>query len=809
MLSNYFAAALRNFSRNRAYSIIVTLSLAIGFAAMMLAAIYWRYEHSYDRGWPNADRVYLISKKEEVPAPPFPGQPKTQIGWRSPAPEFGPLAAKAVTGVEAVTRIRFDVLSQLETRRIQARARMGWIDGNFFDFFPPKLIAGDLGVGTRPGGAVITRSTAETFYGRADVVGETIDVVKVTRGERTPVRIGAVIEDWPVDTHLDAELLIGGGADKDYQAATYLRVRKGVSETDLRRSLQDLTRRVPATIADSRNPSSVQFVPVPLRFAYNRPKAYGNVGFREKMAVRGLAERFMGLGALMLAVSAINFVNLMTARGAGRAVEVGVRKVVGARRRDLVLQFVCEGLIYAGLAFVLALALVELTRPLISSMTSQPLPFSYGASLDLLAVFLLGVVLTGVIASLYPALVLSSIRPARAVRNEFSSITGSSWLRQGLVVVQFIPLLILAGGGIAAYGQQRDYLENSLKLVPAQALLLRESCDVVVKAQLSSIPGVRSVACLGNAGYRAVDGFNGVIREIGGYSPLMPVKLSKRRTMSEVASADRDVMSYYDTQVIAGKLWSTAADERGVVLNRDAARAFGYEPQAAIGQLIALRDVDTGEAADYPVIGVVENQGGIPGLGTKIYVRASSAPSPFPPVAGVRFDEGADLALATAKIDEMFMASTGRKPRWAFDREELAARNPSQMRSLKWVAISVGVGMVMAIGGIFAMAVFLANLRTREIGIRKAFGASRVKLLRMLIFQFAKPVLIANLVATPVVFWLSSQSAKDMPVNERSTLGLLSIAAVVAGSVLITVLASASQAWRVTGKLPLKALRSE
>jgi len=804
MLSNYLAAARRNFMRNRVYSVIVTLSLAVGFAAMMLAAVYWRYEHSYDRFWPNADRIYLVTSKYERSGP----GPST--AWTIPPLAAGPLIVQAVNGVEEATQLWTEPL-ELATERTEDRVRAGWTDGKFLRLFPHRLIAGDLEAALRPGFAVVTRSTAEKYFGRTEVVGESLTLSKLGASDSLPpARIGAVIEDWPADSHLDVEVLLGGGVPADRVSATlYLKVRDGVSENSLHLALQALSKRLPPRVSYDGKPQSTQLVPVPLRYAYARPGKYGRPMLGAKSAPHGLAEIFVGLGALMLVVSAINFVNLMTARGAGRSVEVGVRKVVGARRRDLVLQFVAEGLFYAAGAFVLALALVELTRPLIVSMTGQPLPFEYGKSVGLLAIFALGAVCVGVLASLYPAFVLSAIRPVRAIRNDFAAVSGSSRFRQILVVLQFIPLLILAGGGLALQGQQRIFVNNSLALVPANALVLREPCDVALKSRLRAIPGVASVACLEMDGFRGAQGLNAEYREIGANASLERRDSSGRRATGGVVRTDREALEYYDTEVVAGKLWSGAADERGVVLNRKAAASLGNDPVSLIGQQIALRDYETKQSTLHPVIGVIADRGGMADMPSTIYLHATPGLKRPNLVAGIRFSENADLVSTTAAIDKAFKASTGRMPRRAFDRDELLQHTAQEQRTLRWLALCVGVGLLMAGAGIFGMAVFLANLRTREIGVRKVFGASRIALLRLLVFQFVKPVLVANLVAIPLVIMLSSSIARKAPVDQRYTLTLSAIAIVLAGSLAITVLATFSQAWRVTDRLPLRALRSE
>lgn len=806
MVTNYLSAAMRNFMRNRVYSTIVTLSLATGFAAMMLALIYWRYEHSYDQFWPDSDRIYLVASKTEG----LNGAGGPAV-WGSPPSSVGPVIARAVPRVEAVSRLRLNLMN-VAAGRMRAKAKVATADSNFFDLFAPTLVAGDLRSALRPGSAVITRSVAEQYFGRANAVGESLRLEPLG-ASTTPrhAQVSAVIEDWPTSTHLDMGILVGGdeagNAESAFRAATYLKMRKGVAEADLRRALDGLSGQLPP--AQTRQGVQVlrTLLPISLHDAYMPPKAHGASIHAGKSGQPGLPRTFLALGVLMVVVSSINFVNLMTARAAGRALEVGVRKAAGARRLDLIIQFVGEGLLYSGIALVIALGLVEIVRPVLASVTGQTLPLHY--SLGLLGTFVLGAAVIGATASLYPAFILSATSPISAMRGGIVAISGSPRLRQLLVVLQFIPLLVLAGGALAFQGHERTVLANSMKMIPRDGLLLREPCTVALKNQLTSISGVSSVSCLEMEGFRGSPGYAGIFQPIGtSASKRIPGSEGAGRIL-DVRYTDRDALEYYDADIIAGRLWTGAADARGVVLNQDAAERLGADPNAVIGRQVTIRDDATRQSAMHPVIGVIRNRGGTTNPGAVAYLAAPPMVERTGLVTGVRFSEDADLVSTTAAIDKVFRAAGGRLPRRSFYRDEVLEGRSQERQILQWLTIVVSVGLVMAAAGMFAMAVFLANLRTKEIGVRKAFGASRYDLLRILVFQFAKPVLIANLAAIPMVAAISTLVVKGVPVDQRLTLALGPIAAILLGSLMITGIVTFSQAWRVTGHLPLRALRSE
>jgi putative ABC transport system permease protein len=448
MFRNYLLTAVRNLARHRLHSAITLASLAIGFTGVLLVAVYWRYETTYDRFWPNAERAYLVAEWRIGKDFPLTSDAARNI--------IAPRIAAEVAGVEAVARLLVDDEMGLQRGDIDGKEEIGWADPNLFQVLTPTPVTGDLSDAlSRAGSIVLTRSLARKYFADADPVGQTL----LGGPEARPMTVTAVIEDLPSNGHLGvAAFVSGAGADSPLQdpkksAFTYLLARPGVDRARLADGLEALARRLP--FGDRPFPSLPADAPTELKLLglgeiYLKPEGYGMVnggawsmnsaarqGDRSTLTIVSI------FAALIMVVAGINFITLMTARGAGRAVEVGVRKVAGARRSDLVVQFVGEGLIFALVAVFVAFASVELVLPLVNKLTDQHLTFDY-SDLRLTAGFIAGGLGLGLLGGVYPAFALSAYRPALVLKGGRAKTPGSARLRQIMVAIQFMPLIVLA-----------------------------------------------------------------------------------------------------------------------------------------------------------------------------------------------------------------------------------------------------------------------------------------------------------------------------------------------------------------------------
>ncbi|HEY8003076.1 MAG TPA: ABC transporter permease, partial [Phenylobacterium sp.] len=438
MFGNYLAASLRNLARNRLYAGITIAGLAIAFASAMLIGLYLRHELTYDRFIPGHERVFLINQRIRLQNKPLLDMDDSSANLAADLkldfPQIEYAARMAPAGFPPTIK-RGDV-------SVSERS-FAWVDADFFKVMPMPTVAGDPRTALEePDAVVLSRSAARKYFGKDAPLGGQLLL------DGHPVHVAAVIEDLPTNSHLYGDVFASGKAAfsmlRQLDAAgysansnlTYVRLKPGVSGEAMNAALVGFAKRRIIPAQHLQNPNQqIEFYSMrlkPLTSIHLEPADGGDP--KPGADVKVLAAIGI-IGVLIVVVAAINFVTLMTARAARRAVEVGVRKALGAERRDLIVQFMGEALIYVAVALVLAVAMAELLLPAVNAALQRKIAFSYLTDPPLL-IAMLGVALaTALLAGLYPALVLSSFRPASVLKGgPVASSAGGIAVRQILVV---------------------------------------------------------------------------------------------------------------------------------------------------------------------------------------------------------------------------------------------------------------------------------------------------------------------------------------------------------------------------------------
>jgi putative ABC transport system permease protein len=518
------------------------------------------------------------------------------------------------------------------------------------------------------------------------------------------------------------------------------------------------------------------------------------------------------VGALIVLVAGINFVVLMTARAGRRAAEIGVRKASGARFRDLAAQFIGESVVYCLIAMLLALALVELSLPLFNDFLQRDIAFGYsphaGSDLGFLGALLALAALTGMGAGFYPAVVLSRFRPVIVLKGSGSLQVGGSKVRQILVVCQFAVLITLILATVVVYRQVQFALNEGMRLDKDQALTIQTSCVGPFVTEVRRLPGVRDVACSENFPVHVYAGSSGVRAPTGSDIAIFNV------------AVEPGFLELYGLKPIAGRFFSR--DREGklriappddtfigpVVINETAARQLGYtSPQAAVGQTLrhapgphqTRTDVSAiiGVAPDFPNSSVhepVDPQVFYSGTGHFL-------------LASVKLT-GRQIPETLAAIDRLWKHLGEPKPiqRVFVDRyvQDQYAGDIKQGQMFAGFAL---VALFIACLGLFGLSAFTAERRTKEIGIRKAMGAGRGEMVRMLLWQFTRPVLWANLLAWPAGYFVMSRWLHSFAYRIDLAVWMF----VVAGGVAISIawLTVSLHAFAVARARPVEALRYE
>jgi putative ABC transport system permease protein len=749
MFRNYLNAALRNLARNRLYASINIVGLAIAFAAAIFIALFVREELSYDKFIPGHERVYRISMTFATPGD-APNRQEMAIYQVAEA-----LALDFPT-IEGVTRL-YGNWQSLRAGDIESHEAIGYADANFFVLIPWPVVAGDLRTALdAPDSVVLTRKMARKFFGEDAPLGRTLEVDR-----KHLLRVTAVI-DMPSNTHFSFNLLASSQSPTSpaafkADAYTYLRLKPGVAPSEVERQLPAFTKRyVPLPPGLQVSLQMMPIAAIHLHPAGAGPqKPPGDAGMLATVAI---------IGMLIVVIAGVNFVNLMTARATQRAVEVGIRKVAGAGRTDLMWQFIGESILYVAFGMLLAMALVESLMPwfnvlLDGSLGKYEAPaitFEYRGDPSLAAALLGSVLVLGAAAGVYPAFVLSAFRPSAVLKGGPLNAAGSFGVRQTLVVFQFAILVALLLATAVIHRQSEFALNAGLRINRDQVLLiffrqpgLREKFQRV----LAEAPGVEAVT----SSQSAPTNF--------GTSPFIAINEHGTETTLYAAAVDYNFHEFYGLTPLAGRLLSREhgtdalqmVDDKvgprplSLVINESAMRQLGHAtPRAAIGQRIRTKHwpdaviTIEGVVPDFPVDSLrVPIQPTVYIVDPRALIMISARLS------------GRAIPETLARIDDLWrrIGEPRAIPRQFLDQYyDYLYTDIRQQGKLFTVASAVAV--TIACLGLFGLCVFSAQQRTKEIGIRKAMGASTADIVRLLIWQFTKPVLVASAIALSVGAYL-------------------------------------------------------
>ena len=774
MLLHYARLAVRLLIADRWFSLVNLSGLALGLASVVMIGLYVRHEFNYDDFLPSSETLYRIDTVETAP-----GHDPIEIA-QAPGP-LAPALRGQFPEIEATTRAyRFEATAVRDNQPFSEMILAA--DPNFFSLLglpfaagaPEQALAGSNSV-------AISERAAEKYFGTTAAIGRRLTLRLPQARDFT---VSAVFRTIPDNSHLDFDIVVPhaayfGAAAEDVRAIpdswggayfhTYARLRPGTGPAAIEGHLPALVdRSFPAALREiiSTPPHEVY------RFRFVQAADIHFEGAPIE-AMRPPASRtaliaLSFVAVLILLIACINFGNLLAARSSLRAREVALRKVVGAARADILVQFLFEALLVAGVAGLLSVALVEIGLPYLEA--SLGLPAHYLRP-DIATVWLGMAALifaTAAIAGVYPSLLISKIRPAAVFNREFARRSGGR-LRGALMFFQFAISIALVTVTIVMLMQWRLTQHMDLGFDRAGLMVVRAPAGDPGHAQarafadaLARLPGVERAA-LSSAVPSDVSENNLTIR-FGGES--RPMQLGYHRV-------DNDFFATYAVTPLAGRLSTTRA-ERGagsapagratpIVLNRSALDRLGFErPDEAIGQVLR------GRGTPYEIIGVVPD----------LHFRSLHAP-----VRDEAFvlDQaaGANVSLRIAPGREAEVANQvdwlwrERFPAEPIDRAALADLigdlYAKDARQLVLLTLFAGLAIILSCVGLLAMAAFALQRRTREIALRKVLGARTADILRLLLWDFLRPVLLANLIAWPIAWyvtrnWLDTFSYRiDMP----------------------------------------------
>ena len=772
MLKSYFVVGARQLLAQRLYSVINILGLAVGLACAIIIFLFVSHELRFDERFEDADRIYRISgeyHEEDGRAALYPA-PNVQ----SAAPQ---LKLDFAAEIEESARIWGQRVRLRQGADVFYENNFRWADASFFDIFKLDWIAGDPGRAlAEPSTVVLTESAARKYFGDENPLGQTLLLEN-----EWPITVTGVVRDLPTDTHLSASAIasfdsglsvLGWNYEGNWSFwnfHTYVRLRPGARIESIESRFADFVERHRRLGDGLSSMSATKLTDIHLNGRVAELTPPGSMTNVLAFSVVALA---------ILLIACVNFMNLATARAAQRSREVGMRKALGASRVQLVAQFLGEAIVYAGVAMLLAVALVEVLLQPFNAFAGTALAFDYfgdGRMLVGLAAFALVV---GVAAGSYPSFYLAAFEPAKVLKGDATRGASGARLRSALVIVQFAISIVLLIVTATIYSQTEFARNVERGFETEQIVRLAASPTEDLGARFAALRNrllghpeithvIRGSMQPGDAGYRRIraEGGDPAGREMPsrgvdfGFFEAYGIELLAGRTFAE----DRGT----DTFVIPPGRGSQSTGS--YVLNALAARELGWTAEQAIGKWLETDfSFDFSTSVRGPIIGVVRNTY-IDSVRepVKPLIYFASAPTyvyssqPYFTDASVRVT-GKRLAETLAFIDAAWKEIVPDQPlARSFLNEQFAALYRNEQRQAQIFGTFSLLAVFVACLGLFGLASFTTERRTKEIGIRKTLGGSVWDVVALLTADFSKLVLLANVVAWPIALVLMQRWLAD------------------------------------------------
>ncbi len=811
MLSNYLTIAFRNLAKNRLFSLLNIGGLSAGLAVAMLIGLYARDERSFDQFNEKADRIYRVNFDVR-----FGGREEALAVASAP---FGPTMARDYPAVEAMCRFRqWGFITVKKGNEAIEEGFNTYVDSSFFTIFTMPLLEGDPKTAlTEPNTGVISEKMAQKYFGATTgVVGRTLRI-----NENRDMRVTGVMRDIPEQSHFHYNFLfsmasIAAEANEDMWLSnnfqTYLLLRPGSSATDLESRINEVVEKYVGP----------QFE----KITGGTMEAFKNSGDWLKYSLMNIRDIHLysdrsaeheansdikyvwifGLVALMvLLLACVNFMNLSTARSAGRAREVGVRKALGSNRGALVRQFLTESLVLTAISFVVASLGVWLVLPAFNDFAAKDIQFSLLdapmlASLAGLALF------TAFVAGSYPAFFLSAFRPIEVLKGKLALSTkgGSSYLRSGLVVFQFFISVALIAS-VLVVQKQLDFIQNKkLGYEKEHLVMLRNTWwlrekTLDFKARLLQIPCIESVSC--------ADFFPTPSSRSNTTFSKAGMDIATASISSEHWTIDFDYLQTFGLKLQEGRWFdpSLKTDSSACVINQAAAKAFGW-PNPLGQKITTFINPAFQEMTTLEIVGVVQDfnyESLRENIGPMVMTIGNGSGT-----MALRLAQNADIEKTMAAVGVQFKAALPAQPfNFRFIDQEFDQQYRAERRIGSILGAFAAFAIFIACLGLFGLAAFTAEQRTKEIGIRKVLGASVAGITGLLAKEFLKLVFVAIVLASPVAYYFMQRWLSDFAYRIDIQWWMFVVTAL--GAAFIAFLTVSFQSVRAALANPVESLRSE
>lgn len=752
MVKNFFKVALRNMRKQSLFSLINILGLSIGIAASLFVLLYVTDELSYDKFHSDIEKMYRIDLSGNIA-----GQ---EIVTSNSCPPLGPALVAEIPEIVSSLRMQrlSDVVIKIDTKSFIEEDKMFFADSNFFEFFDFELLEGDPAtVLSEPNTVVITQEMAKKYYGDEPAVGQQL----IAFNDNTVYQVTGVAANPPSNSHFHFNILFTTVSVDRFQSPiwlnngyqTYVKGYEPLNIPLVDAKIVDLTvERVGPQLEQFMGSTFEQFVAQGNAYGYTlRPvkDIHLHSKIDDELEAGGdikYVYLFIAIGIFIILIACINFMNLSTAKSAGRAKEVGLRKTLGSFRGQLIGQFLVESLIFSIISGLLAVTLVFLLLPTFNMFAAKAITASTLITPEMVAVVTAITLFIGLLAGSYPAFYLTAFNPSEVLKGKIRSGTKSGKLRGALVVVQFAITIILIVCTVVVYQQLRFTQNVNLGFNRHNALVVQntsrlETDRLAFKDNLMKQTGIKVASYTNNI----IPGVNNTtaFRSTGSnVDHLMGTYLG-----------DYEHLEALGYTIVDGRNFSRdfPSDSTAILVNEAVIKEMNWENP--VGERLTLTGNEV--PIDFTVIGVLKDfhfeslHANIRPLVLRFLTEANRMV--------VRFEEGTDPTRAIKMVEaEWQKLSPNELFQYEFLDENFDGLYRSEQRLGEIFYLFTGIAIFIACLGLFGLAAFVAEQRTKEIGIRKAMGASIVSITSLLSKEFAKYVLIAILFAIYPAYYVMS-----------------------------------------------------
>ena len=808
MLRNYFRVAYRSLWKDKGFSAINIIGLAAGLATCLLIALFVTDELSYDKYNDKADRIFRLHADLKL----------GDAGMNAatvPAP-MGPVMAREFPRIENYTRLMdtHDMLVKKGDETIMEHHSV-FADSSLFNVFTLKMVAGDPKTAlTQPMSMVISESIAKKYFGTTNAIGKTL-----LTSNTTTYKITGVIKDMPAQSHFHFDFIKAMSEVKDSRSnewlsnnyITYVLVKPGTAGKDLDQMLK-------ATVKKYLEPQLVDRVHSNINdlekagghfnyfsMALTKIHLHSNLSFEwEANGNLQYVYIFIIVAVFILLIACVNFMNLSTARSAGRAKEVGVRKVLGSLRGNLITQFLAESMLTTLIAMILAVVMAALFLPLFNQLSGKEITLGLFSKPWLLPSLLIAGVAAGLLAGSYPAFYLSAFQPIQVLKGKLSAGFKNGWLRNGLVIFQFAIAIVLIVGTLVIHNQLNYIRNTNLGYNRDHVLTLQNTASLWTHAksfkdEALKIPGIVQATMTADIPNAGEHGINGIFKD---------ASLSANSSIiMQTSNVDADYVSTLGMEMAKGRNFSPLmpTDTFAVLVNETGAKMLGFKDP--LNQTVYQPEGDSLKPVAYHIIGVIKD-----------FHNASLHDKIGPALFHLAEERGAisfrinsnNIPSVISQLEQKYHGiekMAGQPFLYSFMDDDFNRLYQADQRTGKIFISFAALAILIACLGLFGLVTYAAEQRIKEIGVRKVLGASVGNIVKLLSTDFLQLVLIATVIAVPFAWWIMSKWLQNFAYRTSISWFDFVLAAMLAAVItIVTVCFRAISAARAN---PVKSLRTE